>query len=62
MKTFKCLLVDTAQHKVRFDQLYFIGALLQEKGKKRVFVKLDSRCTYYFSRIFKLLWKSLEMI
>ena len=48
MKTFKCLLVDTAQHKVRFDQLYFIGLFFQAKVKNRVFVKLDIRYTDYF--------------
>ena len=48
MRTLKYLLVDATKHKARVPQLYFIGAFLQAKLKKRVFVKLDSRYTYYF--------------
>ena len=48
MSTLKYFLVDSTKHKARIHQLYFIGAFLQEKVKNRVFVKLDSRYTYYF--------------
>ena len=48
MSTLKYLLADETKHKAIFNQLYFIGAFLQEKVKNRVFVKLDSRYTYYF--------------
>ena len=43
MRTLKYFLADTAKHKARFHQLYFIGAFLQAKVKNRVFVKLDMR-------------------
>ena len=42
MRTSKYFLADVANHNERVHQLYFIGAFLQEKGKNRVFVKLDS--------------------
>ena len=48
MRTLKYFLVDATKHKARFHPLDFIGALLQEKVKNRVFVKLDIRCTDYF--------------
>ena len=48
MITLKYSLADSVKHKARVYQLYFIGALLQEKVKNRVFVKLDSRYAYYF--------------
>ena len=42
-------LADAVKHKARVHQLYFIGALLQTKVKNRLFVKLDSRYTDYFT-------------
>ena len=48
MRTLKCFLADEAKHKARVHQLDFIGTLLQEIFKNRIFVKLDSRYTDYF--------------
>ena len=48
MRTLDYFLADAAKHKARVHQLYFIGALLQEKTKNRVFVKLKSRYTDYY--------------
>ena len=45
MRTLQYLLAYATKHKARVHKLYFIGALLQEKLKNRVFVKLDSRYT-----------------
>ena len=41
---------DAVNHKKRVHQLDFIGALLQEKGKNRVYVNLDSRYADYFTK------------
>ena len=43
IRTLKYFLEGETKHKVIFHQLDFIGSFLQEKVKKRVFVKLDSR-------------------
>ena len=43
MRNLKCILADSIKHNSRVHQLDFIGALLQEKVKNRIFVKLDSR-------------------
>ena len=43
MRSLKEFLADSAEHKARVHQLYFVGTLLQAKVKNRVFVKLDSR-------------------
>ena len=43
MRTLKYLLTDATKHKAIIHQVYFIGAILQEKVKNRVFVKLDRR-------------------
>ena len=48
MRTLKCFLADASKHKAIVHQLYFIGEFLQAKVKNRVFVKLDTRYTYYF--------------
>ena len=49
MRNLKYFLSDANKHKARVHQLYFIEALLQEKLKNRVFVKLDSRYTEHFT-------------
>ena len=49
MRTLKYFLADATKHNTRFLQLYFIGKFLQAKVKNRVFVKLDSRYTDYFT-------------
>ena len=41
MRTLKYFLADSAKHKARVHQLYFIGAFLIAKVKNRLFVKLD---------------------
>ena len=61
MRTLKYFLADASKHKVRVHQLDFIEAFLQAKVKNRVFVKLDMRYAD-FSRIFTILWKSLEIV
>ena len=43
MRNLKYFLADVIKHKVRVNKLYFIGELLQEKFKNRIFVKLESR-------------------
>ena len=48
MRALKYFLSDSAKHKARVHQLYFIGAFLQAKVKNRVFVKLDISYTDYF--------------
>ena len=40
MRTLKYFLADAAKHKARVHQLDFIGEFLQEKVKKRVFVRI----------------------
>ena len=47
MITFKYFLADEVKHRARLYQLYFIGALLQEKVNNKVFVELDSRYADY---------------
>ena len=48
MRNIEYLLSDVTKHKARVHQLYFIGELFQSKVKNILFVKLDSRYTYYF--------------
>ena len=48
MRTLKYFLADSAKNRARVHQLYLIGALLKEKVKNGVFVKLDSRYEEYF--------------
>ena len=48
MRTLKYFLAGSAKHKARVHQLDSIGVFLQEKVKNRVFVKLESRYSYYF--------------
>ena len=42
-------MVDVDKHKAGFCQLDFIGVFLKAKDKNRVFVKLYSRYSYYFT-------------
>ena len=51
MSTLRYFLEDSFMHKAIVNQLDLIGALIQAKVKNRVFVKLDSRYSYFF-RIF----------
>ena len=55
-------LADATKHKSRVHQLYFIRELLQAKVKNRVFVKLDSRYTYYFPEYSKYFGKALRLL
>ena len=48
MRNLKYFLEDAVKYKARVHQLDFIGSLLKEKVKNRVFVKLDSRYADYF--------------
>ena len=47
MRTLKYFLADASKHKARVHQLDSIGAFLQAKVNKRVFVKLDMRYADY---------------
>ena len=49
MSNLKYFFAYATKHKERVHQLYLIGAFLQEKVKNRVFVKLYSRYTDYFT-------------
>ena len=62
MTTLKYFLVDSAKHKARVHQLYFIGAFLQTKVKNRVFVKLDIRYTDYFPEYAKYFGRALILL
>ena len=62
MRNLKYFLADTTKHKARVHQLDFIAAFLQEKVKNRVFVKLDSRYTYYFTEYSNYFGKSLILL
>ena len=48
MRNFKYSLAYAFKHNIILHQLDFIGVFLQAKVKNKVFVKLDSRYTYYF--------------
>ena len=48
MRTLKYFFVDAVKHKERVHKLFFIGELLQEKAKNRVFTKLYSRYVDFF--------------
>ena len=47
--TLKYFSEDSVNQKARVHQLYFIGALLQEKVKNRVFLKLEIIYADYFT-------------
>ena len=60
-RTLKYFLADTTKHKSRVHKLYFIGILLQEKVKNRVFVKLDIIYIDYFPEYAKYFGKALRI-
>ena len=62
MKNLKYLFSDAVKHKARVHQLYFIGELLQEKFKNRVFVKLDSRYEDYFPSYSSYFGRALRLL
>ena len=62
MRTLKYFLGDATKHKARVHQVYFIGAFLQANLNRKVYLKLDSKKTRLASKIFRVLWKSLEII
>ena len=62
MRTLKYLLADSAKHKARVHQLYFIGAFLQAKVKNRVFVKLHIRYTDYFPEYAQYFGRALKLL
>ena len=62
MRTLKCFLEDANKHMARVHQLYFIGAFLQAKVKNQVFVKLESRYTYYFPSYSKFFGRALILL
>ena len=62
MRNLKYFLADAAKHRARVHQLYFIGAFLQAKVKKRVFVKLDIRYTDYFPEYAQYFGRALRLL
>ena len=62
MRTMKYFLVDVTKHRARVHQLGFILSLLQAKVKNRVFVKLDSKYTYYFPEYSKYYGRALRLL
>ena len=62
IRTIQYFLSDATKHKARVHQLDFIRASLQEKVKNRVFVKLDSRYTYYLPEYVKYFGKALILL
>ena len=62
MRTLKYFLADSAKHKTRVHQLYFIGAFFQAKLKNRVFVKLDMRYAAYFPEYTQYLGRALKLL
>ena len=62
MSTLKSFLADTTKHKARVHQLDFIRAFLYAKVKNRVFVKMDSRYTYYFPEYAKYFGRALRLL
>ena len=61
-RTLKYFLEDATKHKARVHQIYFIGAFLQTKVKKRVFVKLDSKYKDYFPEYIKYFGRALRLL
>ena len=62
MRTLKYFLSDTAKHKARVHQLYFIGALLQAKVKNRVLVILNMRYADYFPEYTQYFGRALKIL
>ena len=55
-------MADATKYKARVHQLDFTGALLQAKIKNRVYVKLDSRYTYYFPEYKNYIGRALRLL
>ena len=53
---------DATKHKATVHQLDFIEAFFQAKANNRVFVKLDSRYTYYFPEYAKYSGRYLRLL
>ena len=62
MKILKDFLSDSVKHRSIVHQLDFIGNCLQAKVKNRVFVKLDSWYTDYFTEYSSYLGKDLRLM
>ena len=62
MRNLKYFLADATKHKAIVHQLDFIGAFLKAKVKNRLFVKLDSRYTYYFPEYENYFGRSLRLL
>ena len=62
MRTLKYLLADATKNKAIVHQLDFIGAFFQSKVKNRLFVKLDSRYTYYITEYSKYFGRALRLV
>ena len=55
-------MVDVDKHKAGFCQLDFIGVFLKAKDKNRVFVKLYSRYSDYFTEYSNYFGRSLRLL
>ena len=62
MRTLKFFLANSAKHKARVHQLYFIGAFLQSKVKNRAFVKLDMMYADYFPEYAQYFGRALKLL
>ena len=62
MRDLKYFLADAAKHKEIVHQLDFIGAFLQAKVKKRVFVKLEMRYADYFPEYAQYFGRALKLL
>ena len=62
MSALKYFLVDSIKNKAGLNQLGFIGALLQEKVKNKLFMKLYSRYAYYFTEYLIYFGRSLRLL
>ena len=62
MRTLNYFLADAAKHKAIVHQIDFIGAFLQAKVKKRVFVKLYMRYVDYFPEYAQYFGRALNFL
>ena len=62
MRTLKYFPADSAKHKSRVNNIYFIGAFLQAKVKNRVFVILNIRYVAYFPEYSQYFGRALKLL
>ena len=62
MRTLKYFLSDSAKHKARVHQLYFIAVFLPAKVKNIVFFKLDIRYIDHFPEYAQYFGRALRLL